>query len=117
MIEGIVNESVEKTAREWLGPNPSSGKKTRIEAVCGMFSLDRKQCSDLRYERFHRCASAFLEANRFCAAGAVMRVHSFSRENREFKDFETFADAIGAEWGDGDTGPPTCRPDHSTLAG
>jgi hypothetical protein len=102
MIEGKVNESFDKTVGEWLGPTPSSGKKMRIEALSDMFGLYEEQYLDLRYQLFHRCASAILEANRFCATYAVMLVHSFSQEHKWFDDFEAFADAIGAVQGDGE---------------
>lgn len=102
MVEGKVNESFDKTVGDWLGAPPSPGKKTRIEALCAMFGVNEDECLNLRYQLFHRCASAIIEANRFCATYAVMLVHSFSQEHRWFEDFEAFAKAIGAVQGDGD---------------
>lgn len=102
MIEGKVNESFDKTVREWLGPTPSSAKQARIEVLCAMMGGSLLECLDLRYQLFHRCASAILEAKRFNASYAVMLVHSFSQQKRWYEDFTSFSEAIGAETTVGD---------------
>lgn len=97
MVEGKVNESFDKTVQDWLGQTPSAPKQVRIQALCELLGVAQSECLQLRYQLFHRCASAIYEANRFCADHAVMLVHSFSQENRWFDDFSAFARMIGTD--------------------
>lgn len=95
MVEGKVNESFDETIAKWLGPTPSEGKKHRLQELCKLLGIDQVTCSSLRYQLFHRCASAIFEADRFGATHAVMLVHSFSQEHRWFEDYQAFTQAIG----------------------
>jgi hypothetical protein len=48
----------------------------------------------VRYQLFHRSASAILVAQEFHARTAVMLVHSFSATLKHFEDFSAFASLI-----------------------
>ena len=51
---------------------------------------------DLRYQLFHRAASAVLEARRWGADAAVMLVQSFSEAPESWDDFVAFGELLGA---------------------
>jgi len=51
----------------------------------------------LRYQLFHRSASALLEADRYHADTALLLVHSFSPDDAGFADFAAFLRALGIE--------------------
>ncbi len=91
-IEGKVDESFGPLVGEWLKENP--GRKNRLMMLCGMFGLD--DCDEgLRYQLFHRSASAILEAERYHAPTALLLIHSFNPEKAGFTDYAAFLEAIG----------------------
>ena len=49
----------------------------------------------LRYQLFHRSASALLEAQRYDASTALLLVHSFSSAKAGFADYAAFLRALG----------------------
>ena len=91
-VEGKVDESFGPLVGEWLKENP--GRKNRLAMLCGMFGLG--DCDEgLRYQLFHRSASAILEAERYHAPTALLLIHSFSLEKAGFADYAAFLEAIG----------------------
>jgi hypothetical protein len=64
--------------------------------------LDGEGCETLRYQLFHRTASAIIEARRFRARDAVMIVHSFSDTDAGFDDYKAFAELFGMQAGIGE---------------
>ncbi|MGV8989198.1 MAG: DUF6946 family protein [Cypionkella sp.] len=93
-IEAKVNETFGPTIGEWM-LEASSGKITRLTAVCEMLGAPYPPPPNLRYQLFHRTAAAVVEANRFMTDAAAMVVHSFSQEHRWFDDFGSFSKYIG----------------------
>ena len=91
-VEGKVDESFASIVSEW---NDSPGKQQRLNHLCRTLSLDPSNVGDLRYQLFHRTASAIREAKRYRCSHAVMLVHSFSSTHRWFEDFQAFASALG----------------------
>lgn len=100
-IEGKVNESFGPLVDDWLGFDPSSGKETRLEYLCGKLSIPRDIVGSLRYQLLHRTASAKIEAERNGSSIAAMLVHSWGAEDDGFADYQRFAETLGVEAGVG----------------
>ncbi len=95
MIEGKVNESFGPLLGDWF-KEPSAGKAERLAFLCETLGASFPPPDDLRYQLFHRTASAILTANRFKTDIAIMLVQSFSQENVWLEDFEAFGKYLGA---------------------
>ena len=93
-IEGQADESVGSTAGEWR-TGASDGKQDRWSALCALLEVDRTCETAARYQLFHRTASALIEARRFYATGAAVIVHSFSKSQESFADFQAFVRIMG----------------------
>ena len=61
-VEGKAEESFAEIVSEW---NKTPGKQLRLEALCGTLGLDKERTGELRYQLFHRTASAIYEARRY----------------------------------------------------
>lgn len=96
MVEGKVDEPFGPTLGEWL-ESASPGKLTRLDALRTTLGIEGELNPALRYQLFHRTASAVIEARRFRAQHAVCLVHSFSPTARWRDDFERFARRLGSE--------------------
>jgi hypothetical protein len=94
MIEGKVSEPFGETLELWL-KDASEGKKKRLKILCDILGLQNEPPLNIRYQLFHRMASAILEAKRFNAKYAVMIVHSFSPEHKWFSDYQDFLGLFG----------------------
>jgi hypothetical protein len=95
MVEGKVSEPFGETLEVWL-KDASDGKKKRLKILCDILGLQNEPPLNIRYQLFHRMASAILEAKRFNAKYAVMIVHSFSPEHKWFSDYQDFLDLFGS---------------------
>lgn len=93
-VEAKVNETFGPTIGEWM-KEPSSGRTTRLTAICEMLGVPYPPPSELRYQLFHRTAAAVVEAKRFNTGAAAMVVQSFSPSHRWFDDFARFAEFLG----------------------
>jgi hypothetical protein len=93
-VEGKVSESFDKTLDDWKR-DASPGKEKRLRCLLDALSPSKPISGSLRYQLFHRAASAVLEAERMGAGYAVMLVHSFSQEDAWFADYEAFGDFLG----------------------
>ena len=93
-IEGKVDEPFGPTVEEWL-VDASSGKQERLGYLAKLLGLSEPVAGDVRYQLFHRTASAVVEAQRFGASGAAMIVHSFSPDARWFEDYARFCALFG----------------------
>lgn len=95
MVEAKRNEPFGPTLDEWLH-NASQNKKTRIASICRMLGLKSEHLDgSLRYQLFHRTASAVLTAKLYHTHRAAVVVQSFSPEHRWFDDFTAFAGLLG----------------------
>lgn len=101
-VEGKVRETFGPIIAEWLpDPNDSSpaaarsGKRPRLDFIAKLLGLSGEIDPTLRYQLFHRTASAILEARRFRADHAGMLVHSYAEDRRWFEDFARFAELFG----------------------
>ena len=88
-VEAKVNEPFGPTIGEWM-TGASKGKIKRIEFICELLGLNFLPPDNLRYQLFHRTASAILEARRFNADESAMIIQSFSQEHKWFEDFSEF---------------------------
>jgi len=93
-IEGKVEETFGPTLAEWA-PRSTPGRAERFGFVTQLLGLPFEQAGKLRYQLFHRAASAVIEARRFRAAHAIMLVQSYSPAARWFEDFSAFAALFG----------------------
>ncbi|UHD17858.1 DUF6946 family protein [Thiocapsa bogorovii] len=93
-VEGKVSESFGPTIAEWF-KDPSVGKKRRLQFLCQELEIGFPPANGLRYQLFHRTASAIIEAKRFGAADAAMVVHTFSQNDDWFDDYAAFLAAVG----------------------
>ena len=94
-IEGKVDESFDKTVVDWLGSDPSPGKRKRLAYLCELLGITTEGALALRYQLLHRTASAIIEADRFKAEPAVMLVHSWALNLEGFADYSAFVTALG----------------------
>lgn len=104
-VEAKAGEPFGETVGVWLaagkGVNSEANRRSRMEALyktlgiaCNVGAL-----GPLRYQLFHRTASALLEATRCHAQHAMVLVQDFSGKggNRDFQDFVAFSQVLGAK--------------------
>ncbi|QQS14616.1 MAG: hypothetical protein IPK81_10915 [Rhodospirillales bacterium] len=91
-VEGKVDESFGPFVRELPDTTGYGVRTAHLQRLLGVTPTD---AGGLRYQLFHRTASALFEAERYAANHAVMLVHSFSKSDSSLPDFVTFATAIG----------------------
>ena len=94
MVEGKVNESFGPTLTEWL-IDASPGKNERLDFLLRTLSLPTRLSGDIRYQLLHRAASAIITGEQYHAKAAIVLVHSFSKENAGWKDYEAFIHLFG----------------------
>ncbi len=95
-VEGKVSESFGPTIAEWSQEN-SHGKEKRLKFLCAEIGLDYPPPSNVRYQLFHRTASAVIEAKKVNALNAVMVVHTFSPTNEWIADYQAFLRLFGLD--------------------
>lgn len=95
-VEGKAGESFASTVGEWL-KEASDAKKVRLEYLCQILEMGRPPDPMLRYQLFHRTASALMEADRFGAGYAVMVVQSFQEDQNSWDDFVRFSLQLGVK--------------------
>jgi hypothetical protein len=93
-IEGKVNETFDKTIKEWF-KDETEGKRERFGFLNKILEIDIPSDSSIRYQLLHRTASAIIEAKKFRTEHAMMLVHSFSQDDAWFEDYEAFVSLWG----------------------
>lgn len=97
-VEGKVSEDFGKTIGEWrFERDQKTNKPKRLEFLLKELNLDGKDVDKMRYQLFHRTASAVIGARKFTAKHAVMLVHSFSQTYEHFDDYVKFISLFGLE--------------------
>jgi len=94
-VEGKVDEPFGDLVVDWLGDDPSPGKRKRLSYLCDLLGITTGDAMGLRYQLLHRTASAIIEANRFKAGPAVILVHTWAPNQEGFDDYSAFVEAIG----------------------
>ena len=99
---GLVVLAIEGKVDEPLGPTlgekregASPGVTERLAFLHEALGLTAPAPDSLRYQLFHRTASALLAAREFGADEAVMLIHSFSPSAQWYGDFASFAEHLG----------------------
>jgi len=100
---GLVCIAVEGKVDEPFGPalgekrrECSDGVEKRLEQLHRVLGLSSPLPDDVYYQLVHRTASALITAEKFGAVAAVMLVHSFSKKDSWFPEFDRFAKLLGA---------------------
>jgi len=96
MVEGKVNESFGPTLDEWR-TDASEGKKDRLDFLLRTLCMSAVPCGDIRYQLFHRAASAIITAEQYRAVAAIVLVHSFSEQRTGWRDYEAFVRLFGVQ--------------------
>lgn len=91
-VEGKVKENFgNNTVNEWLSiKEPGSNKDLRLNFLCDVLQLNKKQINHIRYQILHRAASAVIQAKKFNAQNALMLIHSFDANYIWFDDYSNF---------------------------
>lgn len=101
-VEGKAEEAFGDDTVEGWRREASDGKKARLNHLLKVLEVqDDERISLLRYQLFHRTASALMEAERLHADEALMIVHSFSPTQRWRSEFDAFVSLFEVEF-DGD---------------
>lgn len=95
MVEGKVEESFGELLGDWL-KDASDGKRERLRHLQSKIGLAAVP-SDVRYQLLHRAASAVITAEQFRAVVAVMLVHTFTRQDTGWADYQRFLKLFGVE--------------------
>jgi len=93
-VEGKAGEPFASTVGEWLKA-ASDGKRERLDYLCDILQIASPPSNDLRYQLFHRTASAVLEAQRCNAPLALMLVQSFCEDPLSWNDYVAFCEVMG----------------------
>jgi hypothetical protein len=94
MVEGKVNECFGPTLDEWR-TDASAGKDIRLSFLLRTLSVSAPPSGDIRYQLFHRAASAIITAEQYHAVAAIVLVHSFSEHRIGWQDYEAFVNLFG----------------------
>lgn len=96
-VEAKVAEPFGPTVNEWI-ENASEGKQQRLSYLQTVLGISG-DIGHLRYQLFHRTASAIIEADNFDAHLAAMIVQSFHKDSLWKEDLIAFASAMDVELG------------------
>jgi hypothetical protein len=96
MVEGKVNETFGPTLDEWRA-DTSPGKEDRLDFLLRTLCISGRPNGDIRYQFFHRAASAIIIGEQYRSVAAVLLVHSFSEQSTGWQDYEAFARLFGVQ--------------------
>jgi len=90
-VEAKVKENFGDSIHTWIH-DASKGKKERLQYIKQQLGISSNNIDDLRYQLFHRFASAVIMARKFHAQNAVMVIQSFAESDSEnhYDDFRMF---------------------------
>ena len=91
-VEGKATEDFDKTIETWKEQTSDHGINTRLAYLLQKIGLTDENLDPLRYQLFHRMASAVIMAEKFHAKNAIMIIQSFNNQDPEnhFGDFAAF---------------------------
>ena len=93
-IEAKAGEEFDRSLRDWLADDKGT-KASRLSFLCRELDVAEVPHLDLRYQLFHRAASATLEARRWQISRALMLVQSFKESASAWTDYVAFATWMG----------------------
>jgi hypothetical protein len=94
MVEGKVNEPFGPTLDDWR-TDASSGKDKRLDFLLQTLGISAPVGGNIRYQLFHRAASAIITAEQYHAVAAIVLIHSFSDEHTGWSDYKGFVGLFG----------------------
>ena len=95
-VEGKAGEDFDRRLKDWFGSGKEKdGKERRLKFLCDVLGIKEAPALTLRYQLFHRAASAVLEARRWRIGRALMLVQSFSESATSWQDYADFAELLG----------------------
>lgn len=91
-VEGKAKEDFAKLVSEWKETTSDIGVEKRLGFILKKIGIKDKNIDSLRYQLFHRLASAVIVAEKFHAKNAIMIIQSFNDNNKEnhFDDYVNF---------------------------
>jgi hypothetical protein len=92
-VEGKAGEDFDKRLGVWL-KDKSEGKEQRLRFLCDQLSIPVRPADTLRYQLFHRAASAVLEARRWRVPTALMMIQCFAESRTGWQDYADFAELL-----------------------
>ena len=97
MIEGKVKESFDKTLDDKVQELSHGYHNARLKYLCELLGIDLSQASKIRYQLIHRLASVVIEAQRIGSTKGFLIIHSFSKNNDHYEDFQAFLSLFGVK--------------------
>lgn len=96
-VEGKAKEGFDDTIIKWKEKTSDIGVRKRLGFILEKIGIKDKIIDGLRYQLFHRLASAVIVAEKFHAKNAIMIVQSFNDNNIEnhFNDYIDFVKLYG----------------------
>jgi hypothetical protein len=95
-VEAKAGEGFDRTIASWLADaKPTSGKPARFRHLKSILGIGADCPETLRYQLFHRTASAIREAERFGATTAVLLIQSFSSDPESAGAYAEFCQVVG----------------------
>lgn len=91
-VEGKAKEDFDCTIIDWKKSRSEKAEIERLGFLIDKIGIKEKEIDTLRYQLFHRLASAVIMAEKFHAKNAIMIIQSFNDNNKEnhFDDFAKF---------------------------
>ena len=97
-VEGKAKEDFDDTISVWKTNTSDYGVKNRLSYILNRIGIEESvNIEQLRYQLFHRLASAVIMAEKLHAQNAIMIVQSFNENDSEnhFSDFVDFIEVYG----------------------
>jgi len=98
-VEAIYKESFGGLVKKWLTQGDKDNRDYLLRRICDLLEINHApnhlQYQNLRYQLFHRTASAIIEARRFQADMAMVIIQSFSHTHMHYQDFANFCSYLG----------------------
>lgn len=98
-VEGKAKEDFDKTIADWKSSVSEKGVTKRLGFLIDTLGIKDKEIDSLRYQLFHRLASAVIMAEKFHAKNAVMIIQSFNDNDKQnhFDDYANFIALYGIQ--------------------
>jgi len=95
-LEAKAGEDFDKPIGVWM-QSESEGKAERLTFLCRQLGVLERPPETLRYQLFHRTASAVIEARRWRFGSALMLVQSFAESRTSWQDYSGFAKLLSIQ--------------------
>lgn len=98
-VEGKAKEDFDKTIDAWKNSVSEKGVTKRLGFLINTLGIKDLKIDSLRYQLFHRLASAVIMAEKFHAKNAIMIIQSFNDNDKQnhFDDYANFIALYGIQ--------------------